>query len=280
MNITTALVIADPWIGMILDGSKTWEMRSTSTSHRGWIGLIRKGTGCVWGIARIAECGHPMRPEQMIETFEKHRIPRQMIRSGEVAKWNTPWKLEDVKALPKPVPYTHKPGAVIWVTLDAQVSQAIAQQVVPDSTTHPVQSLSSQGVSKPTEPVHQPLPVIKTTQPADWRSHSACPEKLIGEVELTDGNIKNSHIYLRSFIHKFPGDAIGGNNATQAASRKVRVDWGGTTSIETDLDGDKKFFRARAWIRMFFERHGAKAGDRVQVIETAPYCYRLELIGN
>jgi len=31
---------------------------------------------------------------------------------------------------------------------------------------------------------------------------------------------------------------------------------------------------------MFFERHGAKAGDRVQVIETGPYRYRLELIGN
>lgn len=280
MNITTALVIADPWIGMILDGSKTWEMRSTSTTHRGWIGLIRKGTGCVWGIARIAECGQPMSPEEMIETFQKHRIPEQMIRSGEVGKWNTPWKLENVKVLAKPVPYIHKPGAVIWVTLEAQVSQAIERELAPDFITHPMQRISSQGVSRSTEPVHPTTPATKPQRPADGRSHSASPEKLLGEVELTDGNIKNSHIYLRSFIHKFPGDAIGGSNAAQAATRKVQVDWGGASSIETDLDGDKKFFRARGWIRMFFERHGAKAGDRVQVIETGPYRYRLELIGH
>lgn len=277
MNITTALVIADPWIGLILDGSKTWEMRSTNTSRRGWIGLIRKGTGCVWGIARIAECGHPMNPEEMIETFEKHRIPQQMIRSGEVAKWDTPWKLEDVRSFIKPVSYVHKPGAVIWVTLDAQVSQAIERELATNLITQPVQRLSSQGISRPTEPNHQTSSAAKPEQPVDWQSHSAHPEKLIGEVELTDGNINNSHIYLRSFIHKFPGDAIGGSNASQTASRKVRVDWGGATSIETDLDGEKKFFRSRGWIRMFFERHRAKAGDRVQVIETAPYRYRLEL---
>lgn len=59
---------------------------------------------------------------------------------------------------------------------------------------------------------------------------------------------------------------------------RVRVDWGGAFLIETDLDGDKKFFRSRSWIRMFFERFDAKAGDRVQIIETSPYHYRLELI--
>jgi hypothetical protein len=275
MNITTALVIADPWIGMILDGSKTWEMRSTSTSRRGWIGLIRKGTGCVWGIARIAECGDPMSSEEMIETFVKHRIPEQMICSGAVAKWNRPWKLEDVKTLANPVPYIHKSGAVIWVTLDDQVSQAIAREL----TTPPVQRLSSDSVSTPTKPDHQNPSMSKSVLQAERRStHGTSSEKLIGEAELTDGNIKNSHIYLRHFIHKFPGDAIGGSNATQAASRKVRVDWGGAFLIETDLDGDKKFFRSRSWIRMFFERFDAKAGDRVQIIETSPYHYRLELI--
>lgn len=277
MNITTALVIADPWIGMILDGSKTWEMRSTNTSRRGWIGLIRKGTGCVWGIARIAECGDPMSPEEMIETSEKHRIPMQMICNGAVAKWNRPWKLEDVKTLAKPVPYIHKPGAVIWVTLDDQVSQAITREL----TTPAGQRLSSPSVSRPTEPHHQNSSMSESIFQAEWRSaHGTSSEKMIGEAELTDGNIKNSHIYLRHFIHKFPSDAIGGSNATQAAPRKVRVDWGGASAIDTDLDGDKKFFRSRGWIRMFFERFGAKAGDRVQVIETSPYRYRLELISN
>lgn len=47
----------------------------------------------------------------------------------------------------------------------------------------------------------------------------------------------------------------------------------------TDLDGQKKFFRKRGWIREFFERHGVRAGDMVTVEEVAPYSYRLDLVG-
>jgi hypothetical protein len=38
------LVIDKPWIDLILDGKKTWEMRSTLTKKRGKIALIRKGS--------------------------------------------------------------------------------------------------------------------------------------------------------------------------------------------------------------------------------------------
>jgi hypothetical protein len=278
MNITTALVIADPWIGMILDGSKTWEMRSTNTSRRGWIGLIRKGTGCVWGIAQIADSGLPMSPEKMIETFEKHRIPEHMIRSGEVSKWNTPWILKDVRVLNQPVPYTHKLGAVTWVSLDSEVSQAITQQLTLSHTVDHVQSLQRPSgnklVDKPLSSAPKP---IVSERPVYSPPSSMGQGNLIGETELTEGNIKHSHIYLRSFIHKFPGDTIGGSNIMKMAAKKVSVDWGGSSLIETDLDGEKKFFRSRSWIRMFFERYGAEPGDRVQVIEVRPYHYRLQI---
>ena len=36
MRITKGLIIADPWIGYILEGTKDWEMRSSGASHRGW----------------------------------------------------------------------------------------------------------------------------------------------------------------------------------------------------------------------------------------------------
>ena len=49
------LIIREPWIGMILAGRKTWEMRSRQTPYRGRIGLIRKGTGMVVGIAEIVD---------------------------------------------------------------------------------------------------------------------------------------------------------------------------------------------------------------------------------
>src|SRR5947209_18338036 len=48
-----ALIIREPWIGHILSGAKTWEMRTSKTSLRGRIGLIRKGSGVVVGVADI-----------------------------------------------------------------------------------------------------------------------------------------------------------------------------------------------------------------------------------
>lgn len=129
MKISKGLIIADPWIGYILKGEKRWEMRSTGCSHRGWFGLIRKGTGAVWGIAKLTNVGHSLSPDEMVESFEKHRIPEEMIRSGEVAKWNTPWKLADVTQLKTPVPYEHKSGAVTWVELGPVVSSEIERQV-------------------------------------------------------------------------------------------------------------------------------------------------------
>jgi DNA polymerase-3 subunit epsilon len=106
------------------------------------------------------------------------------------------------------------------------------------------------------------------------RQHSG---RHIGTTEITQGNIDNNHIYLRSFFERFPADAIGGSNRASAAQREIAVDWGGATVVMTDLDGQKKFFRKRAWIREFFERHGARAGDVVAVEEVAPYSYRVAL---
>lgn len=99
----------------------------------------------------------------------------------------------------------------------------------------------------------------------------------IGTTEITQGNIDNNHIYLRSFFEKFPADAIGGSNRASAAQREIAVDWGGATVVMTDLDGQKKFFRKRGWIREFFERHGVRTGDMVTVEEVAPYSYRVAL---
>ena len=99
----------------------------------------------------------------------------------------------------------------------------------------------------------------------------------IGTTEITQGNIDNNHIYLKGFFEKFPADAIGGSNRASAAKREIAVDWGGSAVVMTDLDGAKRFFRKRGWIREFFEQHGVCAGDMVTVEEAAPYSYRIAL---
>ena len=131
MCVTRGLIIADPWIGHILDGRKDWEMRSQATSVRGWFGLIQKGSGTVVGLARLVDCGRTLDQAEMITNFDHHRIPVDMIRRGEVAKWIVPWKLADVIPLVHPIPYEHKSGAVTWVTLSPDVSQKLAPYISP-----------------------------------------------------------------------------------------------------------------------------------------------------
>lgn len=56
IKIEKGLVIRDPWIGKILSGQKTWEMRSWPTRQRELCALIRKGSGKVVGLAELADC--------------------------------------------------------------------------------------------------------------------------------------------------------------------------------------------------------------------------------
>lgn len=275
MRITKGLIIADPWIGYILEGSKTWEMRSSGASHRGWFALIWKGTSAIYGVARLTDVGTPLPPEEMIATFERHRIPEHMIRSGEVAKWNTPWKLTDVRRFNSPIPYRHRNGAVTWVKFDSDIADSITRQLGTLQKKKPVVSSSSA----------KPAPRASATmwgQPTHGALQLSAPRlnvegKLIGQVEITQGNLDNNHIYLRSFFDRFPDDAVGGSNRHQKAARQITVDWGSDAPIQTDLDGSKRFFRARGWIRDFFELNGAVRGDWVLVEETGPYAYKVRL---
>jgi hypothetical protein len=284
VNITKGLIIDDPWIGYILDGSKTWEMRSTSASHRGWFALIKKGTGAVWGVAQLVDSGSALSPDEMIATYDKHRIPADMIRTGQVAKWNKPWKLADVTRLGSPVPYRHKSGAVTWVELDVHASTALARQLrsalskvkyAPTSHAGPTPSILQRTLN-----ALKPKATVPTV--ASMRSPNPSPTavsgRLIGEVKVTQGNIDNNHIYLRSIFDRFPADAKGGSNKASAAKKEIIVDWGGPELVRTDLDGEKKFFRARGWINAFYKLNRAKAGDKVRIEETGPYRYRVSVV--
>lgn len=257
MRISKGLIVADPWIGYLLDGSKTWEMRSSSTSVRGPLGLIRKGTGAVWGVATLDSVGAALTPAEMIGSFEKHRIPPEMIQSGAVAKWNIPWVVSNVRPLARPVSYNHPSGAVTWVNLADNVCAAIVAQIDGAPSLRPFapeRSVSSSEHSKATS-----------------------SGSIFLQTQLTDGNIKNSLFYLRGHLHRFPSDIVGGPNLDAKASKEATIDWGGPTPAMSDIDSEKQFFRRRGWIKQFFETAGARAGDWVYVEEVAPYHYRVSL---
>ncbi|MFG6659487.1 hypothetical protein [Sulfitobacter sp. 915] len=276
MNVTRGLIIADPWIDHILNGRKDWEMRSQATSVRGWFGLIRKGSGTVVGIARLVDCGLALDQAEMIANFEHHRIPVDMIRRGEVAKWVVPWKLADVIPLARPVRYEHKAGAVTWVTLSDGVGQKLASYIArqdqsdigltPPSRSVGHSKVSSTALGLTANPVRRTVMNTERASPLPAGKH-----EILGRSVLSGGNIRNNHIKLSPLMYAFPRDAIGGSNKAEAAPRRLEIDWGGPEPATTDIDGTKSIFRSRGWVGRFFETSEAEEGDIVVFTKMAPY---------
>ena len=276
MQVTRGLIIAAPWIDHILDGRKDWEMRSQATSVRGWFGLIRKGSGAVVGLARLVDCGEALDQAEMIENFDHHRIPIDMIRRGEVAKWVVPWKLADITPLAHSVPYEHRAGAVTWVTLSPEVSEKlepfIARNGQSDDTLPPPSRLVDHSKALSTALGLSPNPVRRTAVKTEQASPlQAGKHEILGQSVLSGGNIRNNHIKLSPLMHTFPRDVIGGSNKAEAAPRRLEIDWGGPELSTTDIDGTKSIFRSRGWVLRFFEASGAEEGDIVVFTEIAPY---------
>jgi len=121
MEITKALIVDTPHVDRILSGQKTWELRTTGTKMRGRVALIRKGSGTVVGTVVIRDCVGPLTESVMLENTAKHLVTPERIKSGEVAKYKHAWVLESAQALPRPIPYEHPNGAVIWVNLQPAV---------------------------------------------------------------------------------------------------------------------------------------------------------------
>jgi hypothetical protein len=125
-----ALIINEPGISRILRGEKTWEMRNKGCRHRGPIALIRKGSGHVVGVAELAVSLPAIdTPTSYAEAAAAHRIAPERQAKAFADGRRIPWVMEKARALPKPVPYRHPSGAVIWVNLDPEVVAAIKAQL-------------------------------------------------------------------------------------------------------------------------------------------------------
>lgn len=47
------LIIKSKWADLILSGEKTWEIRGSQTHQRGRIGIIKSGTGKIFGSVEL-----------------------------------------------------------------------------------------------------------------------------------------------------------------------------------------------------------------------------------
>jgi hypothetical protein len=113
MNITRALIVKKEHLDKILDGDKTWEMRSSKTNIRGRIGLIESGSGLIVGEVTLTDCGPALDVLTALMNMPSHQVSDIQL----LKKWKYPWVLKDAKRYEKPIPYKHPQGAVIWVRL-------------------------------------------------------------------------------------------------------------------------------------------------------------------
>jgi ASCH domain len=125
--VTQAMIIRAPWIDLVLDGAKTWEMRKKNTQKRGWIGLIKSGSLEVHGVVKLVDCLPALHVENYNDYFDKHRVPATEVLANE--KDLVPWVFVDALRFQKAVPYKHRQGCVTWVNLSEDVTSKIDQQI-------------------------------------------------------------------------------------------------------------------------------------------------------
>jgi hypothetical protein len=120
-----ALIVREPWIDLILDGQKTWELRTQPTSIRGLIALIRKGSRQIDGVATLVDVLPRLTEEGLSDSFEFHHVYSHRHQEVVEAGWLTPWVLLDAQRFSAPVPFVRPPGAVTWVDLDVVMQSAV-----------------------------------------------------------------------------------------------------------------------------------------------------------
>lgn len=84
-------------------------------------------------------------------------------------------------------------------------------------------------------------------------------------ITVTQGNLNNSHLYLRSILSYFPRSVIGGSNRQSQADSTLHVEMSDGTSFETDIDGKKGIFRDRANLRRYYKRIRIRAGESILI---------------
>lgn len=127
--MTHALIIRDPWVGLIMSGKKTWEMRSTNTKMRGLVGLIRQGSGQVVGLANLIETLPALTSDDYARFESYHQIPLKDQPAAISRRWTRPWVFAAARSIPKPISYEHGSGPVTWIKLHAEVVSAIRIQI-------------------------------------------------------------------------------------------------------------------------------------------------------
>ena len=108
-----ALIIKKPWVDLILNGAKIWEIRGAPTSCRGPVFLAASGKKALVGRVTIVDC-FEISHDELPGFVTQHCIADcSLVRYARVFAW----VLEGAERFEAPREYIHPRGAITWVRL-------------------------------------------------------------------------------------------------------------------------------------------------------------------
>jgi len=117
MRTYNGLIIKEPFISMILNGKKTWEIRTRKTRIRGRILVVNKSY--IRGSVNLVDCIGPLTKEEIMRNVMRHRATMDFINKYAIGKQIYAWVLQDPIKLEKPIKIKKPRGAQIWVKINA-----------------------------------------------------------------------------------------------------------------------------------------------------------------
>lgn len=116
MEDKKGLIIKSPWIELILQGLKIWEIRNKTAKKRGKIYLIKSGTGKIFGEVDLVDVIN-IAKEDFYKYKDKHCVTEDNDFKVDDYEKIYAWVLSNPIVYDKPIPYKHKKGAIVWVNL-------------------------------------------------------------------------------------------------------------------------------------------------------------------
>ncbi len=102
-------------------------------------------------------------------------------------------------------------------------------------------------------------------------------------LRVTAGNLRHNHVYVNGHYDFFPSDCIGGaKRSADCPTIAIQLD-GLDRTVRTDIGRDAKtgkprgFFRARGWVRQFYEHHRVQPGALLALERLSERTYRLSV---
>jgi DNA modification methylase len=111
-------------------------------------------------------------------------------------------------------------------------------------------------------------------------NHSAENRKRL--ISITEGNLRNHHLYITGHHDFFPAECYGQSNAKKGIGHRLTLVVDGLAKpVETDIAAGagngrpRNFFRKRNWLTEFFRRHRLQEGDFVAIERLDSFTYRV-----